>query len=290
MIFTDYFEHLLLEAGDVLDFSKFDNKLKNRVSEFEAIRNLLPRKPYYKVLSFPAEYSFERSFYNEFKVPLIVYVMQTNFSVVHAKRFIKDTGDANTVMVPIKTSKGKYYPLKSIRSDDITSDIDVPYAPVNFSRFSVVQNYESLPSKFDLIDLDYMGTFTPRLMGQVGSFYDNKLNSGGLLFVTLNLSGYRDYVASTSKTASDLEIDRDDPTIQKFSIDALKSNDNKSDIVKKDTSYYGITSNSQMYKNMTKNIVSIIKDAINKKPVFINLYRGGISSKGKIMLRLIYKK
>mgnify|MGYP003351942088 FL=1 len=72
MYFIDYFEHLLMEVEGELDFSKFDNKLKNRISEFEAIRNILPRKNYYNVLSFPAEYSFERSFYNEFRVPLNV--------------------------------------------------------------------------------------------------------------------------------------------------------------------------------------------------------------------------
>ena len=206
MIFTDFFEHLLLESGDVLDFSKFDNKLKNRVSEFEAIRSALPRKSYYNVLSFPAEYSFERSLYNEFKIPLIVYVMQTNFNVVYAKRFLRDTGDANIVMVPVKTNKGKYYPKKTIRSDDVTDDTDVKYSPVNFSKYSVMQGYEKLPSKFDLIDLDYMGTFTPRLMGQVGSIYDDKLDRDGLLFITFNLSGYRDYASSINKTASDLKI------------------------------------------------------------------------------------
>ena len=289
MIFTDFFEYLLLESGDVLDFSKFDNKLKNRVSEFEAIRSVLPRKSYYNVLSFPAEYSFERSLYNEFKIPLIVYVMQTNFNVVYAKRFLRDTGDANIVMVPVKTNKGKYYPKKTIRSDDVTDDTDVKYSPVNFSKYSVMQGYEKLPSKFDLIDLDYMGTFTPRLMGQVGSIYDDKLDRDGLLFITFNLSGYRDYASSINKTASDLKIANDDPMIQQFSNDVLKSN-NKTDILKKDISYYGISSNTEMYKNMTSNIVGIIKNAINKKPIYINLYRGGVSSKGKIMLRLIYKK
>lgn len=300
----DYFPHLNnLQEGsrESYIFSKFSNKLKNRISEFEAIERYLPFKKRIAVLSFPAEYQFEREFYMRFGIPLDVYVMQTNFSIENAKKFSTQFNQTNRVFLPLRSSNrgiavNTLNIKKTVKSDDITGDRVKGFVQLLPGRKNnTAQTISPVPAKFDLIDLDYMGNFSPKLLGQMGMLYHEKLSRNGIILATFNLSGWRGLTRSLKKTKRELDLDNDedsDEYLNKFSYDTLKNvpANNKIKFPKNhDVEKYGINPDkSEIYKNMAVNIAHIIKDVFGSNPVYINVYRGGATESGRIMLRLAF--
>jgi hypothetical protein len=292
--YTQFIETILNESS----FSDFINKRKNRAAEFAAIAKYLPRRNEYRVFSLPYEYEFEKSFYNAFKVPMVIYVGETNFKTAHAKRFMNDTG--NVVMVPSRYYK-KYnaiLPKYKTSVSDFTGG-NVKYSMINTSRYHVVQNTVDNPTKFDIIDLDYTGSPNAQNFGESNVMFHDHLEKGGLIFLTFSLNAYRPMKLIKQKLSRELDMDVNDPTLTQFDYAALKNagTDDKeiAKIVGDIEKYknYGIISKGdllQQLKNISSNILKMFVDKFGRSPVYFNIYKGGSGSKGKVMVRMVFKK
>lgn len=280
-------------------FSDFSNKKKNRDSEFSAIAKYLPKKKSYNVLSLPFEYAFEREFFKRFRVPLNVYVSERNFSTKQAKRFISDTG--NKVKVPVKYYKkhNVILPKKTTSVADFIGG-NLSYADVNFSKFHVVQKNEAAPEGFDIIDLDYTASVNTQNFSEAAAMFHEHLAKGGLLFLTFSLSQYRNMHMTNRKIATSIDSSPEDDVISKFTPTQLKSkklsaNNNLNKVVGDMEKYkkYGLISKEDLLdklRNMGINILAMFRSSFGVPPIYFNIYKGGYSSSGKIMIRMVFKK
>jgi hypothetical protein len=233
-------------------------------------------------------------------VPLNVYVSERNFSTKQAKRFISDTG--NKVKVPVK-----YYRKHNVILPKKTTSVadfiggNLSYADVNFSKFHVVQKNEPAPAEgFDIIDLDYTASVNTQNFSEAAAMFHEHLAKGGLLFLTFSLSQYRNMHMTNRKIATSIDSTPEDDVISQFTPTQLKSkktshNNNLNKVVGDMERYkkYGIISKDDLLdklRNMGINILAMFKSSFGVPPIYFNIYKGGYSSSGKIMIRMVFKK
>jgi hypothetical protein len=277
-------------------FSQISNNIKNRRHEISVIIENLVKKPVYTVLSFPAEFSFERELYKKIKTPLIVYNVQSQHNITYSRQFIKDTG--NMVFVPL----GKYKKInklkgkKSFRLSDFLTLSDFYFGNVKLTRGDVFNVKEMAPDKFDIIDLDYIDSFNIDNFGAMLAIFNEKMMPGSILCVTLNIHYYRTSHRIHKKRSKEWGTDPStEKLLNQFTYDSLNSKrfpinkyfKNPEKILK-----FGVKQDKlKKYINLANNIIDIIAKKINKRPIYANIYKGGINPQyGPNMLRLVFKK
>lgn len=274
----------------LLEFTSFVNKQKNRKQEFAAIKAHLPKRKILSILSFPYEYAFEREFAKTFGVKLVVYNVERNYKIEEAQKFSRSTG--NAVMVPISDYKSRYIvPKYTVAMSDLTAG-NITFGRVNFTKIGVEQKKYPSPKKFDFIDLDYVDSLSVKNFTEAMALYHEFITPGGILMVTLSLSSYRNWKLTQNKAIRDAELDRKGSDVNRFSYNKLATKrpaDNyfSSDY---DAAEFGITNNATMYQTMATNIADMFQKGTGVRPFYVNVYKGGLSSHGKIMVRIGIKK
>ena len=319
--FKHFFDKFLIESEvrkSNRDFSAYEFKLANRKAEFERLSHVYSQLgSTIKILSFPNRYAFEEEMLKNLPNKNIqVWSAEVpneknkvEFIVKQGLEFIRKHPGKAEVFVPVKNPGDRFKTvILSKLLDDEHDDMwgKLSKAIVDGDDIMYEGKFYDLPKNFNVIDMDYTGAPAAQKITEVCNLWNNRLVSGGVLLVTFGTSeqfGNTDMkIQSSFKGLRKMfstpdEIKRYPDELLKRVIDRFKTNlyttPSGEVFTGNNKEKFGLN-NIEVFETTDKpainNVINSFKNYIKVNPTFANLYRGGTSSKGTIVMRLAYVK
>lgn len=296
------FTQLYTIAENLQEFSLYKYKLANRKLETNVLDKYIQNLPdHLQVFGFPYQYAFEENLIKSYGKTLSIWSGEKLSTLdrggetwTHAKRFLRTNPNCK-VYLPARIIYGRVYPLsrqdKALNLSKVLGG-ETQMARVDFSPWHVQQKLYDLPTKFDIIDLDYVRALDIENFTWNTMAWD-RLKPGGLLYVTFAISAYRAFKTVTSKYEKDI----DQEELNKFEKqNVIQDPKNKYVTINQDNfKQFGLENEKQyqMYENIINNYIELHFDNFDAPPVFVNIYRGGEASDGgkvTVMCRMVWVK
>lgn len=293
-------------------FSEFPHKKSNRDSEFTVLAAHLKALPNeINMLSFPYQYAYEER--------LISTIPNKRINIFSAEKV--DQHDPNPIKTPLEA---KRFLARANKSDQYTvwipsrfqsraknqynqSRTGNKYRPIHTSQFSLlgaksrigiidnavwnrvdnspwhVTQTEPIPlPKLDLVDLDYVDAWGPERHDEINRVW-NHMNKNGIMIVSLATKSQ--YWETRARTYDKNRVER------YRSSNLIYHKTPPPEVYKTDPSNsYGLDASNTDNQKLFNMIIRDLSRSLGVSPVYVNMYKGGDSSKARIMMRMAFKK